>query len=107
TVTAFFERSAQRIRVGGSNSVSSNSRLLVMPASLTVLAKTVPTPGGPSVVLRISWTRALNFLSFSPSERNANTSAIGRLIVVVAEKSLAMRAILARRGGRLPVAQQG
>jgi hypothetical protein len=34
----FLERSAQRIRVGACNSVISNSRFVVMPASLTVLA---------------------------------------------------------------------
>ena len=34
----FFERSLQRIFVGCSNSVYSNSRLVLTPASLTVLA---------------------------------------------------------------------
>ena len=33
----FCERSVQRIRLGSSNSVSSNSRWVVIPASLTVL----------------------------------------------------------------------
>ncbi len=86
----FFESSFQRIRVGASNSVISNSRLVVMPASLTVLAYTVPTPGGPSVVFAISWTRGLNLGSFSPSARNANTSSIGLSITVVTSKRPAM-----------------
>jgi hypothetical protein len=46
----FFDRSVQRIFVGRSNSVSSNVRSVVTPASLTLLWKTVPTPIGPSVV---------------------------------------------------------
>jgi len=37
-VTAFFDVSLQRIFVGGSNSVSRNSRWVLTPASLTVLA---------------------------------------------------------------------
>ena len=78
----FFEVSVQRIRVGRSNSVSLNSRFVVMPASLTVLAYTVPTPTGPSVVFRISWTRGLNFGSFSPSARKSKTASIGRLTMV-------------------------
>ena len=65
----FLEISSQRMRVGGWNSVSLNSRLVFTPASLTVLAYTVPTPGGPSVVLAISSTLGLNFGSFSPSAR--------------------------------------
>src|SRR3954451_11220961 len=79
----FCERSVQRIFVGASNAVSSNSRVVLTPASLTVLANTVPTPGGPSVVLRISSTRGLNSLSFSPSARNAKTSSIGRSTTAV------------------------
>src|SRR4051794_30894338 len=63
-----------------------------MPASLTVLAKRVPTPTGPSVTLRISWTRGLNFGSFSPSAGKAKTSSIGRATTVVASKRPAMRA---------------
>src|SRR5439155_22182102 len=76
--------------VGGSNSVSLNSRRVFMPASLTVLAYTVPTAGGPSVVLAISRTRGLNFGSFSPFARNANTSSIGRSITTVASNRPAM-----------------
>src|SRR3954471_20151326 len=98
----FFDRSVQRIRVGASNSVSSNSRLVVIPESLTVLAYTVPGPAGPSVVLRISRTRGLNFGSFSPSARNRNTSSIGRSITVVALNSPAMSPPLsALRGFRV------
>src|SRR3954468_23787695 len=77
------DRSVQRILLGGSNTVISNSRLDFNPPSLTVLAKTVPTPGGPSVVLRISRTRGLKRLSFSPLARNAKTSAIGRSMTAV------------------------
>src|SRR3954452_13985519 len=77
------ERSAQRIVLGGWNAVSSNSRLVLTPASLTVLAKRVPTPTGPSVLLRISSTRGLKSLSFSPSARKAKTSSIGRSTTAV------------------------
>src|SRR3954447_4283919 len=77
----FLERSAQRILVGGSNAVSSNSRVVFMPASLTVLLKTVPTPAGPSVVLAISSTRGLNLGSLVPSARKAKTSSTGRSIL--------------------------
>src|SRR5688500_8943761 len=62
-----------------------------IPASLTVLAKTVPTPGGPSVVFAISRTRGLNFGSFSPLARKANTSSMGRSMTTVALNSPAMR----------------
>ena len=47
-----------------------------------------PTPGGPSVVLRISSTRELNLGSFSPSARKAKTSSMGRSIPMVASKQL-------------------
>src|SRR3954454_17630011 len=77
----FLERSAQRILVGGSYPVSSNSWLVFMPSSLTVLLKTVPTPAGPSVVLAISSTRGLNFGSLVPSARKAKTSSTGRSIL--------------------------
>src|SRR3954469_22672979 len=92
----FFDVSVQRIRVGCSNSVNLNSRVVFIPASFTVLWKTVPTPGGPSVALRISCTRGLNFLSFSPFARNAKTSPIGRLIVVVAENPEGIGRILSQ-----------
>src|SRR4029079_4021164 len=68
----------QRMRVGRSNSVISNSRSVLTPASLTVLLKTVPTPTGPSVTLAISSTRGLNFGSFVPSARKSKTCSIGR-----------------------------
>src|ERR1700689_1777572 len=87
----FLDRSVQRILVGASNSVSSKRRFVFMPASLTVLSNTVPTPIGPSVALRIFWTRGLHFGSLVPSARNANTSAIGRSITVEPLNSLAMR----------------
>src|SRR4051794_39001520 len=77
------ERSTQRIVLGGWNAVSSNSRLVLTPASLTVLAKRVPTPTGPSLLLRISSTRGLKSLSFSPSARKAKTSSIGRSTTAV------------------------
>jgi hypothetical protein len=44
----------------------------------------VPTAVGPSVVLAISNTLGLNFGSFSPSARKANTSVAGRSISTVA-----------------------
>src|SRR3954447_11886614 len=99
----FFDRSAQRIFVGGSNSVYSNSRLVFMPASLTVLSNFVPTPTGPSVSLRISWTRGLNLGSLVPSARNANTASAGRSTTADPIISLAMCASLlrlARAAGR-------
>src|SRR3954463_10318069 len=74
------------MRVGGWNSVISNSRLVFMPASLTVLLNTVPTPVGPSVVLAISWTRGLNFGSLVPSARKAKTSSTGRSTRAVPSK---------------------
>lgn len=46
-----------------------NSRPVFMPASFTVLRKTVPTPVGPSGVRVISWTRGLNCGSLRPSAR--------------------------------------
>src|SRR4051812_26156706 len=82
----FFERSAQRIFVGASSPVISNSRLVVIPASLTVLWNTVPTPVGPSGVLAISWTRGLNLGSLVPSARKANTSSTGRSILAAPSK---------------------
>jgi hypothetical protein len=87
----FLDRSAQRILVGASNAVNSNLRPVFMPASLTVLSNTVPTPAGPSVALRISWTRGLNFGSFVPSAKNSNTSVMGRSITAEPLNSCAMR----------------
>ena len=86
----FLERSVQRILVGASTPVSSNLRLVVMPASLTVLSNTVPTPTGPSVVWRISCTRGLNLGSLVPSARNANTSSMGRSMTAEPLNSCAM-----------------
>src|SRR3954471_9295199 len=74
------------MRVGGWNSVISNSRLVFMPASLTVLLNTVPTPTGPSVALAISSTRGLNFGSLVPSARKSKTCSIGRSTTVVPSK---------------------
>src|ERR1700733_4600061 len=86
----FLDRSAHRIFVGASNVVSSNFRLVRIPASLTLLSKTVPTPTGPSVVCRISWTRGLNFGSLVPSPKNANTTLMGRSTMAEALNSCAM-----------------
>src|SRR4051812_47724261 len=77
------ERSTQRMVFGGWNAVSSNSRLVLTPPSLTVLTKRVPTPTGPSVLLRISSTRGLKSLSFSPSATKAKTSSIGLSTIAV------------------------
>src|SRR5271167_1121380 len=98
----FFERSTQRIFVDGSSSVSSKRRLVVMPASFTLLTNTVPTPTGPSVALLISSTRGLNFGSFVPAARNANTSSIGRSIVAVALNSCGTVNLLRLKSGLEP-----
>src|SRR5664279_176267 len=76
----FLDRSAQRIVVGASRAVSSKRRFVVIPASFTLLTKTLPTLDGPSGSLRISTTRGLNLGSFVPAARKAKTCSIGRLI---------------------------
>src|SRR5271163_4791058 len=98
----FFDRSTQRIFFDGSNSVSSKRRLVVMPASFTLLTNTVPTPTGPSVALLISSTRGLNFGSFVPAAKNANTSSIGRSIVAVALNSCGTVNLLRLKSGLEP-----
>src|SRR3954471_3651323 len=103
----FFERSVQRIFVGGSNAVSSNSRVVFIPASLTVLLKTVPTPVGPSVVLMISWTRGLNFGSLVPSARKAKTSSTGRSTRAVPSKRPPATSAARHRGQDLDLGTVG